>query len=73
MVCANSVVPAELCFPSGSLNVESSASLHNGAKSNLGDRVLREVEKSSFITLPGKGGHSRLMPSKPCVSTWGRY
>ena len=30
----------------------------------LGDRVLDEVEKNSFIALPGKGGHSRLMPLK---------
>ena len=56
MVCANNVVPAELCFPSEVCNAESSASLHNGAKSNLGDQVFREVEKSSFIALPGKGG-----------------
>ena len=34
------------------------------AKLNLGDRVCGEVEKNSFIALPGKGGHSRLMPSK---------
>ena len=30
----------------------------------LGDRVLGEVEKDSFITLPGKGGHGRLLPRK---------
>ena len=30
-----------------------------GAGSNLGDRVLGEVEKESFIALPGRGGHSR--------------
>ena len=29
-------------------------------------RVLDEVEKYSFIALPGKGGHSGLMPSKSC-------
>ena len=34
---------------------------------NLGDRVLGEVEKKSFIALPGKGGHSGLMPSKLCT------
>ena len=38
--------------------------LCTGAKSNLGDRVLGEVEKNSFIALPGKGGNSRLMPLK---------
>ena len=31
-----------------------------------------EVEKKSFIALPGKGGHSGLKPSKLCVPTWGR-
>ena len=34
------------------------------AESNLRDRVLGEVEKNSFIALPGKGGHSRLLSSK---------
>ena len=38
--------------------------LCTSAKSNLGDRVLGEVEKHSFIALPGKGRHSRLPPSK---------
>ena len=42
-------------------------SLCSGAKSNFRDRVLGEVEKNSFIALPGKGDQSRLMPSK-CVS-----
>ena len=31
---------------------------------------LGEVEKNTLIALPGKGGHSRLMPSKLCVPTW---
>ena len=31
------------------------------AKSNLRDRVLGEVEKNSFIALPGKGGQSGLL------------
>ena len=39
-------------------------SLCSGAKSNFRDRVLGEVEKNSFIALPGKGGHSRLVPLK---------
>ena len=43
---------------------ESSASLYTRAKSNLGDRVLGEVENESFITLPGKGGYSGLLPRK---------
>ena len=33
-----------------------------GAESNLGDRVLGEIERKSFTALPGKGGHSRLVP-----------
>ena len=36
---------------------------------NLGDRVWGEVEKNSFIALPGKGGHSKLMPTKPVCPT----
>ena len=38
--------------------------LCTSAESNLRDRVLGEVGKNSFIVLPGKGGHSRLLPSK---------
>ena len=38
--------------------------LHTGARLNLGDRVLGEVERNSFIALPGREGHSGLMPSK---------
>ena len=34
------------------------------AKSNLGDRVLDEIEKDSFIPLPGKGRHTRLLSQK---------
>ena len=37
--------------------------LCTSAKSNLGDRVLGEVEKNSFIALPGKRGHSRFLSS----------
>ena len=40
------------------------ASLYNGAESNLGDRVLGEEGKDSFIAFSGKGGHRGLMPSK---------
>ena len=36
--------------------------LHTGAKSNLRDRVLGEIEKNSFIALSGKEGR------KLCVS-----
>ena len=45
-------------------DAESSASLYISAKSSLGDRVLGEGEKDSFITLPGKGGHSGLLTQK---------
>ena len=38
--------------------------LCTGAKSNHGDRVLGDVENDSFISSPGKGGHSRFLPSK---------
>ena len=54
----------------GDLDAENSASLYTDAEWNLGDRVLGEVEKNSFIALPGKGGHSGLMPSRLCVPTW---
>lgn len=52
--------------------VESSASLYNGAELNPGDRVWDEVEKASLIILLGKGGPSRLMPSKSSVLAWRR-
>ena len=45
--------------------------LFTGAEPNLGDRVFSQVEKNSFIALPGKGGHSGLMPSKMCFPTQG--
>ena len=51
-------------------DAESSASLCTSAELNLGDRVLGEVEKNSFLTLPGKGGLSKPRPSKPTVPTW---
>ena len=44
------------------------ASLYTGAKSNL--RVLDEVEKNSFIALPGKERHSRFLLWKMmCLNT----
>ena len=48
--------------------------LCTGAELHLGDRVLGEVEKKSFIALPGKGVHSGLRPqqdraSQNCVPT----
>ena len=34
--------------------------LYTSAGLNLGDRVLGEAERNSFVALPGKGGHSGL-------------
>ena len=47
--------------------------LYSGAKLNLRDRVLDEVETNSFIALPGKGGQSRLMPSKTMCPNLGEF
>ena len=47
--------------------------LCTSAKSNLRDRVLGEVEKNSFIALPGKGGHSRLVPLKIMCPNLGKF
>ena len=47
--------------------------LCTGAESNLGDRVLGEVEKDTFIALPGKGGHSGLMTRKTVCPNPGRF
>ena len=44
--------------------------LCSGAESDLRVRVLAEVEKGSFIVLPGKGGHSRLVTLKNSFLTW---
>ena len=44
--------------------------LCTSAKSNLRDGVSGEVEKDSFIVLPGKTGHSRFIPPNLCVSAW---
>ena len=45
-------------------DASSLASLYTVAESNLGDRVLDEVEKDSFIAWSGKEGHSKLMPPR---------
>ena len=47
--------------------------LCTSAGSNLRDRVLGDVEKNNFIALPGKGGHSRLLPLKLCVPILGIF
>ena len=47
--------------------------LCTGAKSNLRDRVLSEVEKNSFIALPGKWGHSGLLPQKTMCPNLGGF
>ena len=41
--------------------------LCTSAKLNLGDRVLGEEEKDSFISLPGEGRHRGLMSPKPRI------
>ena len=47
--------------------------LYSDTELNIGDRVWGQVNKNSFIALPGKGDPSRLMPSKLCVPQpgWG--
>ena len=55
------------------IDAENSASVH-GIESNLRDRVLSEVlEKNSFIALPGKGGHSGLVPLKTVCPNLGGF
>ena len=60
------------------LDAKSLASLYTGAELNLRDRVVGEVEKNSFITLPGKAGGVEGVSQWPnafiktCVSTWGK-
>ena len=44
--------------------------LNTSTGSNLRDRVLGEVEKSSFTALPGKGGHRGVNPLKTRVPIW---
>ena len=39
------------------------------AELNLRERVLGEIEKNSFVALPDKVGHSRLMSQKLCITT----
>ena len=46
--------------------------LCTSAESNLGDRVLGEVE-NSFIALPGKGRCSRLLPQKTMCPYMGGF
>ena len=43
--------------------------LYTSMELKIGNRVLGEVEKNSFIALPCKGRHRRLMLSKLCVPT----
>ena len=51
-------------FTEGEALMPKAQPLCTSAESDLGDRVLGEIEKNSFLALPGKGGHSRLLPSK---------
>ena len=51
-------------------DVKSSAFWYTGTELSVRERVLGGVEKNSFIALPGKRVHSRLLPQKtPCVPT----
>ena len=43
------------------------------AKLNLGDRVLGDVEKDSFIALPGKGGQNGLLHWKATCPNQGGF
>ena len=47
--------------------------LCTSAKSNLRDRVLGEVEKNSFIALPGKGGTQRAHAWKTACPNLGGF
>ena len=47
--------------------------LYTGTESTLGDRVLGEVQKNSFIALPGKGGHSGLLHSEGMCPNPGEF
>ena len=37
------------------------------------ETVLGEVEKNSFVALPGKGGHRELLPSKSICPILGGF
>ena len=56
-----------LTYTGNSLLCRNSVSVHRH-QINLWDRVWGEVEKNSFIALPGSGSHSRLTPPKRCPS-----
>ena len=47
--------------------------LCTGAESILGGRVWGEVENNSFTALPGRGVHSRLVPSKTVCPNLGGF
>ena len=47
--------------------------LCTSGESNVRDRVLGEVEKSSLISLPGKGGQGRLLPLKTVCPSLGGF
>ena len=47
--------------------------LSTGAELNLGNRVLGEAEMNNIIVLPGKGGHSGLMPLKTLCPNQGEF
>ena len=67
-ICLNTILKREGGWVKSSDGDVKRRPLCTGAKLNSGYRIWGEVEKNSFIVLPGKGG---LMPSKLCVPTWG--
>ena len=48
-------------------------SLCTSTRLNPGDRALGKVEKNSLISLPGEGGHSRLLPTKTLCPKPGEF
>ena len=63
--------PGETVAKSPGETVAKTQPLCTDAEFNVGDRVLGEGEKNSFIALPGKGGHSGLMPIRLCPALEG--
>ena len=58
----------EFSLGSNTYCTKNSASLYTSVKSNGGDQVLSEVEKNSFIALPGKESTAESCLEKQYVS-----
>ena len=74
-VCQCSTLSLESCLNYIIIfDVERSASLYTSAKSNLRDKVLGEIERIASLLCQAKGDTVEcVMPSKPCVPTWGSF